>query len=98
MTTIYATLGTVIYLGQVGEHKATSVAFDVTELMKQYPQGTATVIVERENEIYHALCYNSGTKVYTSEEKKYGVGHYYFRDIENPGRIFYFDLLEDITG
>ena len=98
MTTIYATLGTVIYLGQVGEHKATSVAFDVTELMKQYPQGTATVIVERENEIYHALCYNSGTKVYTSEEKKYGIGHYYFRDIENPGRVFYFDLLEDITG
>lgn len=98
MTTIYATLGTVIYLGQVGEHKATSVAFDVTELMKQYPQGTATVIVERENEIYHALCYNSGTKVYTSEEKKYGAGHYYFRDVENPGRIFYFDLLEDITG
>lgn len=98
MTTTYATLGTVIYLGQVGEHKATSVAFDVTELMKQYPQGTATVIVERENEIYHALCYNSGTKVYTSEEKKYGAGHYYFRDVENPGRIFYFDLLEDITG
>ena len=98
MTTIYATLGTVIYLGQVGEHKATSVAFDVTELRKQYPQGTATVIVERENEIYHALCYNSGTKVYTSEEKKYEVGHYYFRDIENPGRIFYFDLLEDTTG
>lgn len=98
MTTIYATLGTVIYLGQVGEHKATSVAFDVTELRKQYPQGTATVIVERENEIYHAICYNSGTKVYTSEEKKYGVGHYYFRDIENPGRVFYFDLLEDITG
>ena len=52
---IYAKSGTTIHIGRVGENLATTVVFDISNWKKEFQNGTAQLIINKDGENYYQI-------------------------------------------
>ena len=82
---VYANSSDIIHIGRVGENKATTVAFDVTDWTNDYYDGVFGLVADKDGMISLKNSALTGTKVYTATAVATNNEGYYFLDADNPG-------------
>lgn len=96
---VYAKSNDMIHIGRVGENKATTVAFDVTDWIEEFGEGNANLIIEKDGKIYPRdtfKVFREGYKFTGSFfNKDWAAIKYYYNSKTKPGYSFYFDARID---
>lgn len=96
---VYANTGNFIHIGRAGENLATQVVFDISEYKKEWGEGKAQLLVEKDFNYYPTVCYQTGNKNYVlNVTADIEPGFYYFKDEENTGTVILFELVESVPA
>lgn len=93
---VYANSSDMIHIGRVGENKATTVAFDVTDWIEEFGEGNFNLLVEKDSKIYPRTIFEpfrEGYEIFTLFFPEDFPRHirYYYNSKTKPGYSFYFD-------
>ena len=94
---VYANSSDIIHIGRVGENKATTVAFDVTDWIKDFGnEGNFQLLVEKDSEIYPAACFLTSNKKEQYDLTGVNIGNELYRFCinhpEKTDHVAYFSI------